>query len=167
MAIKRIIGLSAGLWSGLNMHKRNDGAVLSDLKSEILRHHQTLLNLCKRLERIADDLPASYDSQECLSVTWQLYPQVKAAHEFEEEKLFPLLVELPELQPEVCKSLERLKFEHWEDEVSAEDISVSLRELVQSPEQANIGEISYMLRGFFEGLRRHIAFETEYLLPKL
>ena len=31
----------------------------------------------------------------------------------------------------------------------------------------NFEALSYMLRGFFEGLRRHIAFEVEHLMPIL
>ncbi|MEM7067427.1 MAG: hemerythrin domain-containing protein [Pseudomonadota bacterium] len=137
------------------------------LKTEISKHHSAQLELCNRLEKIADDLPDRYDKQECLSLSWQLYPAVLAGHKFEEEKLFPLILSIPNLSTETGRNLERLKFEHWEDETSAEDICFALKQMVQSPEKANIGKISYMLRGFFDGLRRHIAFESEYLLPQL
>ncbi|MDJ0612334.1 MAG: hemerythrin domain-containing protein [Rhizobiaceae bacterium] len=137
------------------------------LEDKIRGHHKSQLELCERLEKIADDLPDKYDRQECLSIAWQLYPAVRSAHRFEEQELFPLLVPTAASEEEISKSIERLKFEHWEDESSAEDISLYLRQLIRHPESANIGKISYMLRGFFEGLRRHIAFETEHLLPKL
>ncbi len=138
-----------------------DDAILG----ELLEHHQRQLKLCERLEGLADSLPHEVDKQECLSISWQIYPVVKAAHEFEEKTLFPLLAKQEEDQIEIAQSLERLKFEHWEDESSAEDISLSLRQMVSAPEDTNVEKMSYMLRGFFEGMRRHIAFETEHLLP--
>ena len=137
------------------------------LENMVLSHHRSQLELCDRLERLADSLPYKYDPQECLSISWQLYPAMKSAHKFEEEKLFPKLMEPMNSRFEIEKSIERLKFEHWEDESSAEDISLYLRQMISHPSTADIGKISYMLRGFFDGIRRHIAFETEYLLPKL
>lgn len=134
---------------------------------EINHHHQKQLELCMRLERIADSLPDNIDRQECLSISWQIYPIVKEAHRFEEETLFPLLSMAKSKNSMLSNSLERLKFEHWEDESSAEDISLSLRQMIAEPVNANIEKISYMLRGFFEGLRRHIAFETDHLLANL
>lgn len=137
------------------------------LEHAVLSHHNSQLELCKRLEKLADSLPHKYDSQECLSISWQLYPAIKSAHKFEEEQLFPLLLETDQSPEDTARSIERLKFEHWEDESSAEDISIILRQMISHPNATNIGKISYMLRGFFDGIRRHIAFETEYLLPKL
>lgn len=142
----------------------NDKAALEE---EILSHHKTQLELCNRLEHLADNLPDGFDKQECLSLSWQLFPTVKQAHQFEEKHLFPLLLSGEVSGENIEKSLERLKFEHWEDESSAEDIGMFLKQLVQRPTEANVDKLSYMLRGFFEGLRRHIAFETEHLLPKL
>lgn len=137
------------------------GAIIS----ELLTHHERQLELCERLESLADSLPHDVDKQECLSISWQIYPVVKAAHDFEENTLFPLLSKQEQDAAEIADSLERLKFEHWEDESSAEDISLSLRQLISAPEQTNVEKLSYMLRGFFGGMRRHIAFETDHLLP--
>lgn len=135
--------------------------------AEVLAHHSSQLKLCDRLERLADSLPDSYDAQECLSISWALYPTIRAAHQFEEEKLFPILMPPKENASEIAKSIERLQFEHWEDESFAEELSTALRHLVSNPKSANVDKLSYMLRGFFEGLRRHIAFETEHILPIL
>ncbi|MEM9330895.1 MAG: hemerythrin domain-containing protein [Pseudomonadota bacterium] len=134
---------------------------------QLLQHHQKQLDLCKRLEQLADTLPDNFDKQECLSISWQIYPIVREAHKYEEEVLFPILSGRQSSKSGVDKSIERLKFEHWEDESSAEDISLSLRQMVSEPASANVEKISYMLRGFFEGLRRHIAFETDHLLPMM
>ena len=141
----------------------NDNPVIDQL----LQHHQKQLELCKRLEQLADTLPDKFDKQECLSISWQIYPIVREAHKYEEEVLFPILSGKQTNPSSVDKSLERLKFEHWEDESSAEDISLSLRQMVSEPASANVEKVAYMLRGFFEGLRRHIAFETDHLLPMM
>ena len=134
---------------------------------ELGQHQQKQLELCDRLEKLADDLPDNFDRQECLSISWQIFPIIRAAHQFEELQLFPVLTEMGTGREEMKRSIERLKFEHWEDESSAEDLSVSLRAVVSDPTSANFEKLGYMLRGFFEGMRRHIAFETEHLLPQL
>lgn len=138
-----------------------------DVLKQLSAHHQKQLELCTRLEGLADSLPNNVNKQECLSMSWQIYPVVREAHKFEEETLFPILSEQCEREPSLSRSIERLKFEHWEDESTAEDISLSLRELINDPLTANTEKISYMLRGFFEGVRRHIAFEADHLTPKL
>jgi len=148
------------------MVKAKTGKNIS-LFAQMQRHHQIQLDLCKRLEKLADDLPEKIDSQECIYISWQLYPVVRSAHHFEETHFFPLLEKHQNDKQTLENSIERLKFEHWEDESFAEDLSLQLRELVSDPKQVNVEKVSYMLRGFFEGLRRHIAFETEYLLPMI
>ena len=92
---------------------------------------------------------------------------VRQAHEFEEQTLFPVLNALPDCDAELGNSLDRLRFEHWEDESFAEDLSLSLHEYCSSNETRDGEKLSYMLRGFFDGLRRHIAFEAEHLVPIL
>lgn len=122
--------------------------------------------MCCRLECLADNLPNQIDSQECLWLARELYPSIKKAHEFEENVVFPILLK----NTRTCNlgdSIERLRFEHWEDEAFAEDISELLRRLGRGENSVDTEQLSWMLRGFFEGARRHIAFEKEYLEPLL
>lgn len=130
-------------------------------------HHRLQTHLCNALERIADDLPDAVDRQHCLSVARQIYPVLRQAHRFEEETLFPRLLAMQTAIEGLAHSLERQQFEHWEDESFAEELSDCLLEFGSGncPEAAE--KLPYMLRGFFEGLRRHMAFETEHLLPIL
>ena len=72
-----------------------------------------------------------------------------------------------ESQSNLNRSLERLKYEHWEDESFAEEVSDGLIRFVSDPDHPSPDTLAYMLRGFFEGLRRHIAFESEHILPLL
>lgn len=130
----------------------------------------TQLALCEELEAIADSLPGDVDAQKCLHAARTLYPAIKRAHDFEENKVFPLLsadmgTYYGGSQPPLASSLERLRYEHWEDESFAEELSDALAQRVT--DVANAETIGYMLRGFFEGLRRHIAFESELILPLL
>ncbi len=121
--------------------------------------------VCDELEALADRLPDSVDSQSCLRTAQQILPIVKTAHDFEDNILFPMLeAQIPYLM-EMKGTIERLRFEHWGDQEFAEDVRHALREFVRKREKANIDSLAWMLRGFFEGMRRHIAFDREYLLP--
>ncbi len=134
------------------------------ISCELQQHNRKLLCLCDRLEEVADSLPDKIDTQECLLLARSLYPAVYKAHQFEEIVLFPVLAgHNPD--PALKNSFERLKFEHWEDEAFAEEISECLKRYILVPE--NSDTLAYMLRGFFESVRRHVAFDTEHLLPKL
>ncbi|MCP4183709.1 MAG: hemerythrin domain-containing protein, partial [Hyphomicrobiales bacterium] len=74
------------------------------------------LELCDALETIADSLPDNVDTQKCLHTARALYPTIKAAHEFEEAHLFPALDVLEIVDSRIDASVERLRYEHWEDE---------------------------------------------------
>jgi hemerythrin-like domain-containing protein len=121
--------------------------------------------VCDELENIADRLPDSVDSQSCLRTAQHILPVVKTAHDFEDKILFPLLEAQIPYFTEMKGTIERLRFEHWGDQEYAEDVRHALREYVRQREKANIDSLAWMLRGFFEGMRRHIAFDREYLLP--
>jgi len=130
-------------------------------------HMNLNYNLCCQLEHIADGLPDQVDKQECLYVARSIIPVVKLAHEFEESVLFPILRENFEGKPELEQTLERLQGEHWEDESYASEIHNGLIDYVSGLAESNVDSLAYMLRGFFEGMRRHLAFEREHVLPLL
>jgi hemerythrin-like domain-containing protein len=81
--------------------------------------------------------------------------------------VFPLLADRGEDLERIIQIIERLRFEHWEDEAYAIEVQEALGEFVRSPRNANIEGLSWMLRGFFESVRRHVAFERDYVLPLL
>lgn len=120
---------------------------------------------CARLEAVADLLPEGVDRRDCLLLAQNVVPLVKRAHEFEENELFPLLLQDPQLPDDLTSSIERLRFEHMGDEDYACELCNSLRQFVTERENFNVESLAWMLRGFFEGLRRHIAFERAYILP--
>lgn len=127
------------------------------------RAHTEQLALCRELEDIADSLPANINRQKCIYAAKALGPLIKGIHHYEETVLFPQLQSNPDATEALGPTLERLKFEHCEDECFAEELTDALLKL-GSGDRVNMEAVGYMLRGFFEGIRRHIAFEREHLL---
>lgn len=127
------------------------------------RAQEEQLALCHELEEIADSLPGSVNRQKCIYAAKALGPLIKGIHHYEETVLFPQLQAAGEANDHLASTLERLKFEHCEDECFAEELTDALLRL-GSGSAVNMEAVGYMLRGFFEGLRRHIAFEREHLL---
>lgn len=173
----------------------------SGVAGELLRQLEVQRRLCTALEAIADALPDNLDTQHTLHVARLIGPTIRRAHAFEEQTVFPLLKAHFAARPELTTTLERLHFEHWEDESFAEELAEKLVDAVMrvatrrrdarpkarpaarfaaiGPAHAPSADgsraqsdplaeaLGYMLRGFFEGLRRHIAFEEEHLVPLL
>jgi hypothetical protein len=127
------------------------------------RAQEEQLALCLELEEIADSLPGSVNRQKCIYAAKALGPLIKGIHHYEETVLFPTLQAERDANEHLPLTLERLKFEHCEDECFAEELTDALLRL-GSGSAVNMEAVGYMLRGFFEGLRRHIAFEREHLL---
>ena len=145
---------------------------VSDLGMEqlvgTLEHHLNVQhNLCCALESIADSLPSEVRTDDCLAVARSIHPIIHRSHVFEENVLFPVLRQRCNREPHLAETLDRLLGEHWEDESFAEEVRHELVDFVAGPGTVNVEKLSYMLRGFFEGLRRHIAFEREHLIPML
>jgi hemerythrin-like domain-containing protein len=126
--------------------------------------HTEQLRLCDSLEEIADSLPNEVNKQKCIYAAKSLGPLIKSVHEYEENTLFPWLEKQLGEQPGLGDTLNRLKFEHFEDECFAEELIDKLMRLGTTGKDLNPEATGYMLRGFFEGMRRHLAFEREHLL---
>ena len=126
--------------------------------------HRAQLDLCHELEEIADSLPAGIERQKCIDAAGAIGPLTKGIHKYEETVLFPWIAQNVQSPPELATTLERLKLEHCEDECFAEELVDALIKLGAGDESINAETIGYMLRGFFVGTRRHIAFEREHLM---
>jgi hemerythrin-like domain-containing protein len=135
----------------------------SVMMSWIRQAHEEQLALCRELEEIADSLPASVNRQKCIYAAKALCPLIRSIHHYEENVLFPYLAQQQGHSGPMLATLSRLKFEHFEDEGYAEELTDALLRL-GSGEPVNVEAVGYMLRGFFEGVRRHIAFEQAHLL---
>jgi hemerythrin-like domain-containing protein len=130
------------------------------------RAHDDVLKLCQLLEEIADSLPALVDRSVCSNVSVRLVPLISDVHRYEETILFPWLERRYPEKPVLHESMQRLKAEHLEDEGYADEISDMLQSIaLERNYQAETA--GYMLRGFFEGVRRHVACEREYIYELL
>lgn len=121
------------------------------------------LALCRELEDIADSLPGSVNRQKCIFAAQALGALMKRSHAYEEEIFFPWLEGQRQADSSLAAILERLKFEHFEDECFAEELAEVLMKLGRG-DAVNMEAAGYMFRGFFEARRRHIAFERDHLL---
>jgi hemerythrin-like domain-containing protein len=126
--------------------------------------HDAQLTLCTALEEIADSLPANINRQKCIYAAKSLMPLINGIHRYEEEALFPMLATGSAGRQEMTDTIARLKFEHVEDECFAEELTDTLTRLGSGDETVNAEAAGYMLRGFFESIRRHIAFEQQFML---
>jgi hemerythrin-like domain-containing protein len=120
------------------------------------------LALCNELEEIADSLPANVNRQKCIYAAKALAPMIRSLHHYEETIVFPRIKPWQNGSAD-DETLSRLRYEHLEDEGYAEELTEALYNL-GSGEPVNMEAVGYMLRGFFEGMRRHIAFERSHLL---
>ena len=129
-------------------------------------HDETLL-LCDKLEQIADGLPHAVERALCIAISERIVPMLKASHAYEEEVVFPAFAAAA-AQPAVGDaSVRRLKAEHVEDECAAQDLADILFAIGHGAAVDNPEALGFMLRAFFEAMRRHIAFEREHVMPVL
>lgn len=123
------------------------------------------LALCDQLEEIADTLPDNVDRQACMHTARALLPVVNRAHRMEEDILFPLVEKSRAAVTDTAATLERLRIEHAGDECFVEELVDVLMSYGAGTPNQSPEATGYMLRGFFQGLRRHIAFEKELFGP--
>ncbi len=118
--------------------------------------------LCHDLEMLADALPSGVDTRGAVAMSDQLWLALRLSHETEETMIFTALsVADPAAQP----ILERLRMEHREDEDNTRDICDAIAMFANDQSRKETEELGYMLRCLFTSLRRHIAFDRDYILP--
>lgn len=131
----------------------------------IMAEHRYQLDLCDTLEMIADGLPDSVDRRlvaEAVGVLQRgLTPHFKA----EEQFLFPLLRTKGSGDPSLIAALDQLEAEHTRDDDISSELVEELDVLAAQGRARNPEMLGYMLRGFFEGQRRHIAWENSVIMP--
>ena len=126
--------------------------------------HDRKVALCEELENIADSLPSNVDELACLSVATKLVPILRLAHEYEESVIFSAY-EKAVAGSGQSMSVERLRCEHISDECFAADLTEILLKIGHGGDVDQAETLGYMLRGFFDSLRRHVAFENEHVAP--
>jgi hypothetical protein len=134
------------------------------------RGHLEKLQLCDSLEGIADNLPR-VDRLACLAAANAIVPLLREVHRYEETLIFPAYEaamaskDSKDSKDSKPASTRRLRVEHVEDECFACEVTEILLRIGHGGTVENPETLGFMLRGFFESLRRHIAFEREHVLP--
>jgi hypothetical protein len=127
----------------------------------VTHSHDSLLLLCDELEALADSLPSGADHQRCLHLARAVYPIVASSQKVEETLLIAALTSLAATLPDVPATLERLRCEHHSDLCFAEELNDVLLAFGRGEDRMTPDAVGYMLRAFFKGVRRHVAFERE------
>lgn len=138
----------------------------SVLLAKLAQDHEDHLKLCNLLEEIADSLPHEVDKSQCQTAIDALKQRTEIHHALEETVLFPQMLALADNDQNLQLTLSRLIDEHRMDEGHTDEVVELLKALFANEEPENAEAAGYLLRGLFEGLRRHIAFENEYVFPK-
>lgn len=132
---------------------------------DVSRAHAAKLKLCDDLEAIADGLPDRIDRRNCLFIAASLPPLLVQSHAYEEKYVFPAFQRNGSNRIARLMTVRRLKVEHVEDECAAQDLADVLSAIGEGGPVRNPEALGFMLRAFFESMRRHIAFEREHIIP--
>lgn len=124
------------------------------------QNYQSILDLCDVLEAIADALPNA-DLRLCMSTAEIVEPMIEAIHVLEEDILFPILA--ASSRREFQQTMDRLRQEHLTDSSTAEEVSDALRGLSMGSHALSYDAIGYLLRSFFDSMRRHVRGELELM----
>jgi len=124
----------------------------------MIADHAEQRRLCGRLERMADGLPDRPLSGEAaeLRAALRSFP---VRHFAAEAELFSWLAKQSS-SIWADKVVHEIVRSHAVDAMHADDVAAELEHI----DTAHIGQLSYMLRCFFDGCRRAIAFEELALL---
>jgi hemerythrin-like domain-containing protein len=107
-------------------------------------------------------LPSNVNTGKCFMLAHSISPLIRDIHRFEQRTLFPLMKSRPYPPGELAATVERLKVEHFTDECYADELTEKLLHLGCGRHDVNMEATGYMLRGFFETMRRQISFEQDY-----
>jgi hypothetical protein len=128
----------------------------------LVADHHKQRSLCTDLEHIADNLPNLPSADDVRRIGERLAGYADR-HFPQEKELFQRLSGDTASAP-AARILKEIQHNHAVDEMHAEDLSVELRRLSGAPRAAPAGELAYMLRCFFDGRRRAMAYEELALL---
>ena len=117
--------------------------------------------LCHELERIADSLPERVDQRACRAVADALPATMANVHATEERLLFPQI--LAKSRHGHQDLIEKLRLQQIADMCSAEEVQQELLLLAAGQQSLAPEAMGYLLRGFFDGVRRHVLHSKELL----
>ncbi|WP_342633998.1 hemerythrin domain-containing protein [Mesorhizobium waimense] len=122
--------------------------------------------LRRALESINNGLP-NVDRLKCLGIGNAGRSLLRDVHRFEETVIFPAYEACLTSAEANLASTSRLLVEHVEDQCFADEVAETLLAIGHGGPIDKAEAVGFMLRGFFKGLRRHIAIEEEHVPPRL
>ncbi len=128
----------------------------------LIADHRAQRRLCADLENIADNLPELPPAYAVRQVEQQLADYADQ-HFLRETELFKRVSSGADSLP-AALILKEISHNHAVDAMHADDLSAELRRLSGSSRAESPGELAYMLRCYFDGCRRAMAYEELALL---
>jgi hypothetical protein len=119
--------------------------------------------LCNDLEAVADKLPDLPPLPEIRRLCDRVL-RITGTHFVRAENV---LASLPEGRRPSMEELDMLHGMHLLDETHAEDLVSALWQQARLRDKANVGQLAYMLRCFFDGCRRAIALKERWIADAL
>ena len=135
--------------------------LINILGRERVRH----INLCKDLEEIADNLPNNVDTVKVEAIVQSLRLGIEDHIAMQQELLFLAVRQRAKLDDNIDALLGQLEYEHTMDRDLACELGDVLTDWVEERRNINPDMLGYLLRCFFEGWRRHTAWEQTILAP--
>lgn len=132
----------------------------------MMEHAHTMeRSLCDLLEEIADVLPVTQNRLVVLPVIDMLRNTMGLHRALQEGFFLPLLVERCGASDPAESLCDQIETEHAADEALALDIADQLEEAIGTGRFRNPNMLGYMLYAYFEGRRRHMAWEEAVVFP--
>jgi|SRR5690606_7656530 hypothetical protein len=119
--------------------------------------YEEMLALCDGLEAVADALPGPLDTALCQRLMARLVPALNTLQEHEARAMFETV-----LSSDIEAVRRRLKA-HLADSAAAAEVTDALRALLGGETRPSPDALGYLLRAFFDTMRRHVATEREWL----
>lgn len=123
--------------------------------------YSRLLDICDLLEGIADGLPNDVPRAQCQVLASSVADQLRATHAVENRVLLPLL--LASEHAGLRNAANRLRQEHEFDDQAVMEVEEALHDLILGKSVLSPDATGYLLRSFFESVRRHVHAEQDLL----
>jgi hemerythrin-like domain-containing protein len=143
----------------------SDVGPLGDPLAYLAHDHATQRALADLLEGVADGLPDGVDRRAAALGGHSLRMLAARRWALEEQALFPLIESrAPENAP-ARRAIAIARREHRETAGRAIELADELDALADSGRARNPDALGFMLRAFFDGLRRHLDWTEAAILP--
>lgn len=140
-------------------------AATADPIATLERELDQLTGLCDELERVADELPDNRNPSRIDEIGRKLRDLLRRHHQHAEALLMPRLASRALPEDRVEELAQGLRHDNSRDEGYALEVLELLDAMAAGGRPPNKDTAGYLLRGFFEGLRRHLRCEHALLFP--